>query len=173
MDLHPGEEILFEGHPSWRATLGFYVVGVIAVIIVVLIAAVAGASTVLAVLIAVVGIGAVLVVGLVKRMGTRYVITNQRLHIRRGVLARRIQQTMLTRVQNVNTEQSFPERLLRIGSVDFDTAGTDDSDFTFEGVSQPEEVMQAVEQAQHEAAGAAASTPADGLGPPPGTAPSG
>jgi uncharacterized membrane protein YdbT with pleckstrin-like domain len=155
MDLHPGEEILFEGHPSWRATLGFYVVGVIAVIIVVLIAAVAGASTVLAVLIAVVGIGAVLVVGLVKRMGTRYVITNQRLHIRRGVLARRIQQTMLTRVQNVNTEQSFPERLLRIGSVDFDTAGTDDSDFTFTGVADPDDVVRAVDRALRSASPAA------------------
>ncbi|MEA2306903.1 MAG: hypothetical protein QOH43_4183 [Solirubrobacteraceae bacterium] len=155
MDLHPGEEILFEGHPSWRATLGFYVVGVIAVIIVVLIAAVAGASTVLAVLIAVVGIGAVLVVGLVKRMGTRYVITNQRLHIRRGVLARRIQQTMLTRVQNVNTEQSFPARLLRIGSVDFDTAGTDDSDFTFTGVADPDDVVRAVDRALRSASPAA------------------
>jgi uncharacterized membrane protein YdbT with pleckstrin-like domain len=155
MDLHPGEEILFEGHPSWRATLGFYVVGVIAVIIVVLIAAVAGASTVLAVLIAVVGIGAVLVVGLVKRMGTRYVITNQRLHIRRGVLARRIQQTMLTRVQNVNTEQSFPERLLRIGAVDFDTAGTDDSDFTFTGVADPDDVVRAVDRALRSASPAA------------------
>ena len=155
MDLHPGEEILFEGHPSWRATLGFYVVGVIAVIIVVLIAAVAGASTVLAVLIAVVGIGAVLVAGLVKRMGTRYVITNQRLHIRRGVLARRIQQTMLTRVQNVNTEQSFPQRLLRIGSVDFDTAGTDDSDFTFTGVADPDDVVRAVDRALRSAAPAA------------------
>jgi uncharacterized membrane protein YdbT with pleckstrin-like domain len=155
MDLHPGEEILFEGHPSWRATLGFYVVGVIAVIVVVLIAAVAGASTVLAVLIAVVGIGAVLVAGLVKRMGTRYVITNQRLHIRRGVLARRIQQTMLTRVQNVNTEQSFPQRLLRIGSVDFDTAGTDDSDFTFTGVADPDDVVRAVDRALRSAAPAA------------------
>jgi uncharacterized membrane protein YdbT with pleckstrin-like domain len=147
MDLHPGEEILFEGHPSWRATLGFYVVGVIAVIVVVLIAAVAAVSTVLAVLIAVAGIGAVLVAGLVRRMGTRYVITNQRLHIRRGILARRIQQTMLSRVQNVNTEQSFPERLLRIGSVDFDTAGTDDSDFTFTGVADPDDVVRAVDRA--------------------------
>ena len=29
MDLHPGEEIVFEGHPSWRATLLFYVWGVV------------------------------------------------------------------------------------------------------------------------------------------------
>ena len=31
MDLHPGEEIVFEGHPSWRAVLAFYVGGVVLV----------------------------------------------------------------------------------------------------------------------------------------------
>ena len=28
MDLHPGEEIVFDGHPSWRAVLVFYVAGI-------------------------------------------------------------------------------------------------------------------------------------------------
>ena len=28
MDLHPGEQIVFEGHPSWRSVLLFYVAGV-------------------------------------------------------------------------------------------------------------------------------------------------
>jgi len=27
MDLHSGESILFEGHPSWRSTLAFYING--------------------------------------------------------------------------------------------------------------------------------------------------
>ena len=30
MDLHPGEQIVFEGHPSWRALLSFYIGGVAA-----------------------------------------------------------------------------------------------------------------------------------------------
>jgi hypothetical protein len=36
---------------------------------------------------------------------------------------------------------------MQIGDVDFDTAGTDDSDFVFAGVAQPEQVVQQVEQA--------------------------
>jgi hypothetical protein len=36
---------------------------------------------------------------------------------------------------------------MQIGNVDFDTAGTDDSDFVFEGVAQPEQVVQQVEKA--------------------------
>jgi uncharacterized membrane protein YdbT with pleckstrin-like domain len=118
MDLHPGEELLFQGHPSWRSTLGFYAAGIVVVIVAVLIAAVAGASTALAVAIAVC-----------------------------GILSRRVQQAQLSRVQNVNTSQSLPQRLLRIGSVDFDTAGTEDSDFTFSGVADPDDVVSSVDRA--------------------------
>ena len=53
-------------------------------------------------------------------------VTNQRLYIRRGILSKKVQQTRIDRVQNVNTDQRFRDRLLRVGTVDFDTAGTDD-----------------------------------------------
>jgi uncharacterized membrane protein YdbT with pleckstrin-like domain len=87
-------------------------------------------------------------VGLVKRMATRYVITTERLNIRRGLLSRHVQQTSIDRIQNVNTEQSFVDRLLHVGKVDFDTAGTDDSDFTFVAVADPAAVVAAVDRAQ-------------------------
>ena len=29
-DLHPGEEVVFEGHPSWRGLLSFYLGGIAA-----------------------------------------------------------------------------------------------------------------------------------------------
>ena len=32
-------------------------------------------------------------------------------------------------MQNVNTDQTLIERMLGVGTVDFDTAGSDDSDF--------------------------------------------
>jgi uncharacterized membrane protein YdbT with pleckstrin-like domain len=109
------------------------------------------------------GIGAVVLVagfallvlgGFLKRMATVYTITNQRLRIKRGILAKRVQQTRIDRVQNVNTQQGVLDRMLRVGKVDFDTAGTDDSDFTFDGVSSPSRVVEAVDRAQHAAAGA-------------------
>jgi uncharacterized membrane protein YdbT with pleckstrin-like domain len=151
MDLHPGEEILFDGHPSWRATLGFYVVGFVLAVVAGVIAGVA-AGTTLGVIVVLVALGIVLLAGLVRRLGTHYLVTTQRLRIRRGVLSRRVQQTQLERVQNVNTEQSFFERVLQIGTVDFDTAGTEDSDFTFHGIADPEQVVGAVDRAQRLAA---------------------
>jgi uncharacterized membrane protein YdbT with pleckstrin-like domain len=152
MDLHPGEEVLFDGHPSWRATLGFYVLGFVLAVVAGVIAGVAGGTT-LGVIVLVVALAIVLAVGLVRRLGTHYLVTTERLRIRRGILSRRVQQTQLERVQNVNTDQSFFERILQIGTVDFDTAGTEDSDFTFRGIADPEHVVGAVDRAQRLAAG--------------------
>ena len=29
LNLSPGEQVIFEGHPSWRAILGFYLKGIV------------------------------------------------------------------------------------------------------------------------------------------------
>ena len=147
MDLHPGEAIVFDGHPSWRGVLSFYLKGlgiaiVVGLVVILATSVAAGVAVFLVVMAIVIG------VGFLKRMATSYVITTERLHIRTGLLSKRVQQTSIDRVQNVNTNQSLIERVLRVGEVDFDTAGTDDSDFTFRGVSSPETVVAAVDRAR-------------------------
>jgi uncharacterized membrane protein YdbT with pleckstrin-like domain len=151
MDLHEGEEILFDGHPSWRAILGFYILGFVgAVAAGVLIGVIGGTAPGIGGLVVVMLV--IVLVGFLRRIGTHYLVTTERLRIRRGILARRVQQTQLDRVQNVNTNQRVLERILRVGTVDFDTAGTDDSDFTFRGIADPESVVEAVDRAQRIAA---------------------
>ena len=151
MDLHPGEEIVFEGHPSWRGVLSFYIYGIVAAVVLgIVVGLIAG--SVLGSIVAVAGIVAVVLGGLIKRVATHYVVTTQRLRIRRGILAKKVQQTRIDRVQNVNTDQRFLDRVLRVGTVDFDTAGTDNSDFTFRGIANPDEVVAAVDRAQRVAA---------------------
>jgi uncharacterized membrane protein YdbT with pleckstrin-like domain len=156
MDLHPGEQVVFEGHPSWRAVLSLYLGGLAAAAVLGVIVGLV-ASTFLGVLAAVVVLGLVVVFGLVKRQATTYLVSTERLYIRRGLLSKRVQQTRIERVQNVNTDQSLRERLLRVGTVDFDTAGTDDSEFRFVGIADPGEVVTAVDRAQREAETAARS----------------
>ncbi len=158
MDLHPGEQVIFHGHPSWRSTLGYYLKGLVLAVIAAAIAAgitrVTGDEVDKGVVAAVffVLLGLTILIGFVRRMTTTYSITSQRLRIQKGLVARRVQQTRIERVQNVNTDQSVLERMLQVGTVDFDTAGTDDSDFKFVGVSDPREVVDAVDRAQRAAA---------------------
>ena len=89
----------------------------------------------------------VVLIGWIRRIGTRYAITSERLWIQRGILARHTHaDAPRRRVQNVNTDQSVVERMLRVGVVDFDTAGTDapDSEFAFRGVNDPHAVAKMV-----------------------------
>ena len=157
MDLEPGEQVIFAGHPSWRSLLGFYVTGLLLLVAAGAAAAAATTLTEDKVDVAVVALvaGGVLVLvaaaGYLKRLFTRYTITDQRLHIRRGIIARREQQTLLAKVQNVNTRQSIMQRLLAIGTVNFDTAAGDDYDFQFWGVDRPKDVVAAVHRAQRAA----------------------
>jgi uncharacterized membrane protein YdbT with pleckstrin-like domain len=151
MDLHPGEDVVFEGHPSWRALLSFYIYGTLGCAAIGVIVALVASVTV-GVLIAVVLFAIMIVVGFVRRMATTYMVTNQRLYIRRGILSKAEQQTRIDRVQNVNTNQTLLQRVLSVGTVDFDTAGTDDSEFRFVGIADPGSVVRSVDKAQREAA---------------------
>jgi uncharacterized membrane protein YdbT with pleckstrin-like domain len=104
----------------------------------------------IAIIVAVALAALTLLIGWFRRVSTTYLIMNQRLRISRGVARRRVQETRLARVQNVNFDQSVVDRLLKVGSIDFDTAGTDDSEFRFEWLNGPERVVGAVNDAIHE-----------------------
>jgi uncharacterized membrane protein YdbT with pleckstrin-like domain len=152
--VDPGEEIIYQGHPSWRGILSFYLKGVllsIAIALVVwLISGLFGdAEDGLASGILIAGVVLTVLIGFIKRISTEYTITDRRLHIKRGIIARHTQETQIHRAQNVNTHQSVIDRMLQVGTVNFDTAGSGDYDFAFVGVSDPEDVVRAVDKVQH------------------------
>jgi len=148
LNLGPGEEIVFEGHPCWRAILSFYVKGILIVAVIAVIAVLLDASTPLVTLIVIGGAALVVLAGLIRRIATRYTITTRRLNIKHGIISRDVQETKIERVQDVNYRQTAFQRLLRIGDVDFDTAAENSaSDFIFAGVADPEEVVDRVHHA--------------------------
>jgi uncharacterized membrane protein YdbT with pleckstrin-like domain len=161
VDLQSGEKVIYEGHPSWRAILGFYLLGIgigVAVGFVVKLAD----STTTGVVVGAAIIGITVLVGLIKRIATVYTITDRRLNIKRGIIARKVQETRIQRVQNVNFSQGVYERIMQIGNVEFTTAGTEESNFVFSGVGQPEQVVEKVDRATHVVTGldGSAETPA-------------
>jgi len=147
LHLSPGEQVIFRGHPSWRAILGFYLKGVVVAALAGFVAKLAGQDGGVVFLVVLVLIGFTVLAGFVKRVATTYTITNRRLNIKRGIISREIQETRLERVQNVNYRQSVYQRIMQIGDVDFDTAATDDYNFVFAGVADPDEVVHSVDQA--------------------------
>ena len=147
MDLQSGERVIYRGHPSWRAIIGFYLKGALVGAAAGVLAGLIDSSTGLGILVFVVVLAITILVGFIRRVATVYTITDRRLNIKVGIIARKVQETRLQRVQNVNYNQGVYERIMQIGDVEFTTAGTDESNFVFAGVAQPEEVVQNVERA--------------------------
>src|SRR4030095_14753294 len=101
--------------------MSFYVLGIgVAVGVLVILGFLAdnmGTAVVIAVVIAALA----LLSGYSRRISTKSLITTQRLRISRGILRKKVQETRLERVQNVNYEQGVLDRIFRVGNVDFDT----------------------------------------------------
>jgi uncharacterized membrane protein YdbT with pleckstrin-like domain len=155
MQLLEGEHVLWQGRPSWRSNVSHYVVWIPLALLPVIIAGAVtandhGTGLPYPTWIGISIILVILVVGIdtIRRYATHYWITNQRLVVRRGILARREQTARFERIQNVSVTQSLMDRLLKVGAVSFDTAGTDEraSDFTFRGISDPESVVRIVHE---------------------------
>jgi uncharacterized membrane protein YdbT with pleckstrin-like domain len=171
VDPEPGEEIFFHGHPSWRSLALFYAKGLLAAllagVIVGLVTRISAKHVQVGwVILAVVVVFLILaIIGQVRRIQTTYSITNQRLTLRTGILSRDVHQTRLERIQNVNSSQSLFERLLRIGTVEFDTAGEQQFDFAFRGVGSPAGIVRTVDRALHalRAAPSASAVPDDSV----------
>jgi uncharacterized membrane protein YdbT with pleckstrin-like domain len=157
MDVLQGETIIWKGHPSWKALLLYYlkwtVVSLIPVAVWVVLDRAMSSPPSALIFVAVTVAGLVLTYGIgwIKRSTTRYNVTDDRIHIRTGIVSRREHSTQLSRIQNVNVTQSMFQRLLGIGDVDWDTAGTEEtsSDFTFRGVDDPSELARLVDQRLH------------------------
>jgi uncharacterized membrane protein YdbT with pleckstrin-like domain len=157
-----GEYVIYEGHPSWRGILSFYIKGALIAIVAGVIAyLINGAATGGGAFAAVMAV--VILVGLVKRIATTYTVTSRRLRIKQGLLRKDTRETRLQRVQNVNTHQSPVDRLLRVGKVEFDTAGSDDYEFAFLGIADPHGIAAKVDHAAHEESAAAATASPDAL----------
>jgi uncharacterized membrane protein YdbT with pleckstrin-like domain len=164
LNLGPGEQVVFEGHPSWRAILGFYIKGILIVaVIAALVALIGGGSdAVLITLIVAVGAAIVVLIGFLRRVSTRYTITTRRLNIKHGIISRDVQETKIERVQDVNYRQSLYQRIMQIGDVDFDTAAQNsESDFVFAGVADPEDVVHRVHMATEPGGGPPAGREAE------------
>ena len=157
MQVLQGENLVWKGHPSWKALLLYYLKWTLVSLIPAVVwvgldqamsdppsPTIFGALTLLGLILTYGG-------GWIKRSTTHYTVTDSRIHIRTGLFSRREHSTQLTRVQNVNVSQTIMQRLLGIGDVDWDTAGTEEveADFRFVGIEDPSSLVRIVDQRLH------------------------
>jgi membrane protein YdbS with pleckstrin-like domain len=142
-DLMEGEQLIWRGRPSWRAMIAYYLrwgsLALVAVVVLAIIRAVSDVSWPLwpGLVITLVALAIVVLIGWIMRIATLYTVTDHRIIVRRGIIARNEKSAHIDRIQNVNYSQTPWQRLLNVGNVDFDTAGSDSSELTLRGVNDP------------------------------------
>jgi uncharacterized membrane protein YdbT with pleckstrin-like domain len=154
MEMMGSEAVIWEGHPTWRATLSFHIRGFIITLglffLIVLVKWLGvGVTSVIPAGVLVVGIALTIAAGWIHRFFTQYTITTKRLSIRRGILSKTESSTNVDRIQNITVKQSPVDRIMKVGSIDFDTAGDESSDrFSFIGVNRPQDLREQIMHAR-------------------------
>lgn len=170
MELLRDETLIWEGHPTWRASLSFHAKGFllsVAPLVLVLLLGWAGIDLPVtwAALILVIGVALTVAASWVMRYFTQYTITTKRLQIRRGILSKTESSANVDRLQNVTVFQSPIDRILKVGTIDFDTASDDPTDrFSFAGVNEPQALRERIARARDQQQRTAPANGQGGLG---------
>src|SRR4051794_8555987 len=143
--LNRGEDIVLDLHPHWLffAEPALTVLGLVIVLIIA--AATVGGGLTVAVLVLIV---VALVWGLWRFLTwrfTHFVVTNDRLIYRSGVLAKRGIQIPLERVNNVNFKQGILERIVGAGDLLVESAG-EDGQQRFTDVRHPDQIQNIIHE---------------------------
>jgi len=154
MEMMGNESMIWEGHPTWRAMLSFHVKWFAATLVLfgllILLRSVSvDLSYAMIVTILLAGLAITIAIGWMQRFFTQYTITTKRLNIRSGILSKTESSTNVDRIQNITVKQSPVDRIMKVGSIDFDTAGDNAADrFSFIGVNNPQELRERIMHAR-------------------------
>lgn len=123
----PDEVILYEAHPSMFRNQPV--------------------AFVLCCLLSLVGVGLIiLLVWWVRCKGTELTITDKRTTLRRGIFSKYTNEVMHTHVRNVQTWQTFLQRMLGVGTVGIACSGTEGVEILVHGMPDPEGIRRIIDQ---------------------------
>lgn len=134
--LTKDEEVVLDLHPHWLTVLVPILSGLLTIAVAAVIVWLTPVDPTWDIIDwVIIGIGIlvliwVTVVPILRWRTTRYVITNRRVVVRRGVIAKSGQDIALSKITDVSFRQSLLDRIIRSGSLDIETAGdSDNQDF--------------------------------------------
>lgn len=140
-------EMLYEGHPSWKAYIGYYLAAVLGAILVIAISLRLASSTqhkVLGVLIPL-GLATVFLFGLhVWRRSLRFRVSGTVIEFEQGVLSKRIDVVQLWRVKDVVYKQSLIDRILSIAHIGVITSDATHPSFDIVGMPASRQLFESL-----------------------------
>lgn len=143
----PKREMLYEGNPSWKAYIGYYLAaGILALIVIAIMSRFAETTRgkVLGVLIPI-AIAAVFLFGLhLWRKSIKFRVSNTVIEYERGLLSKRIDVVQLWRVKDVVYKQSLVDRILSIAHIGIVTSDATNPNFDIVGMPASRQLFESL-----------------------------
>jgi uncharacterized membrane protein YdbT with pleckstrin-like domain len=137
------EKTIWEGSPELVAFYGFFAVGILTLILTVVVAGTLGLPL-WAWGIALPFCSAMFTLPLLFQRAWRFTVSDRGVRSEFNLWVRRAREAQLGEVTDLVIDQGFVDRLLRIGEIRFDTAGTFFQGVSFWGVRDPFEVRKKI-----------------------------
>lgn len=144
--LSPGEKVETEFRPHWKVLIMPVGLLVLAIVVAIILGRTFDGVAAWAVPVVVIVLG--LVAGSKQWFNwlfTKYIITNERLIIREGLIARRGKEIPLERIDNVSFSQTVGERILRSGDLIIESAG-EGGQSLYTDIPKPEDTQSMIYQ---------------------------
>jgi len=126
-ELHTHEKILKQLTPSRWAFWGLYLIGILSIVLL--------------------GLGLIIILftELIRR-GTKYYLTDKRIIHEYQFLVRKTSSTLYEKIQDMHFTQGIIERIVGIGTIHINTAGTTFIEITLRGIQNPVPIKRLIEE---------------------------
>lgn len=125
LTLESDEEVVWQGNPRIKSIIPAVAVGIP--------------------MIPVFGIGVLIIAGAYLSVkNTDYVVTNDSLYVKKGVLSRSVQKIGFGKVQNISFSQGVLGNYFGYGNVEISTAGGQGVEMRFRSIENPKEVQEQI-----------------------------
>ncbi len=134
------ECVLKEEHPVWIAYIGTLIIGILLLFL---------GGRVLLFLVGrfLVGIGIIIILwAILDRASRKYTITSKRIVVRRGIIAKRVNEIEIKDMRFINSTQNIWQRLLGYGDVIVGSAATGGLEIVIKNIVEPEKMKDLIKK---------------------------
>lgn len=83
-------------------------------------------------------------IAITRRFSLRLFVFNNRLVLERGIFSKHLKELFLKDIRTIDIKQTFPQRIVGIGSLMIATAGTSGYEFVVKGIPDPNGVVEKI-----------------------------
>jgi uncharacterized membrane protein YdbT with pleckstrin-like domain len=133
LSLDQDEEVVWSGQPRMKSIIPALIVGIP---------------------MSIVGIGIVIIVAAYLNVkNTDYVVTNEGLYVKKGILSRSVQKIGFDKVQNISFSQGILGTQFGYGNIEISTAGGSGVEMRFRSIQDPKKVQETINSLTKEGKG--------------------